>query len=225
MNYTDPSGHICVESDGDSDAGMAGNCHGGSNPKYKPGLQGPKWNPKSGNVNGGGNVDGGGNGTPELPFVGLPPIIAPDFANSMTLEIEETLSIPIYACPEQGCSPYRPYKTVFDPARIDSTKLAWEYVGLVLSVVGIESIRNAIKLGREIVVYSTIEHTGLSLLKSSQEGDIKGTLVTTAGIHPAFSIAASTYSVIDEISNGYYRVPQLLAGPPTGPYCDTYYGC
>ena len=23
---------------------MAGNCHGGSNPKYKPGLQGPAWN-------------------------------------------------------------------------------------------------------------------------------------------------------------------------------------
>ena len=40
MNYVDPSGHICVESDGDSDVGMAGNCHGGSNPNYKPGLQG-----------------------------------------------------------------------------------------------------------------------------------------------------------------------------------------
>ncbi|MBE7435976.1 MAG: RHS repeat-associated core domain-containing protein [Anaerolineales bacterium] len=48
MNYIDPSGHICVESDGDSDVGMAGNCHGGSNPKYKPGLQGPKWNPRLG---------------------------------------------------------------------------------------------------------------------------------------------------------------------------------
>lgn len=40
LNYTDPSGHICVESDGDSDAGLAGNCHGGSNPNYKGGLQG-----------------------------------------------------------------------------------------------------------------------------------------------------------------------------------------
>ncbi|MBE7435997.1 MAG: hypothetical protein HS100_18920 [Anaerolineales bacterium] len=49
MNYTDPSGHICVESDGDSDVGMAGNCNGGSNPKHKPGLQGPKWNPRLGN--------------------------------------------------------------------------------------------------------------------------------------------------------------------------------
>jgi RHS repeat-associated protein len=49
MNYVDPSGHICVESDGDSDVGMAGNCHGGSNPKYEPGLQGPKWSPRRGN--------------------------------------------------------------------------------------------------------------------------------------------------------------------------------
>lgn len=40
MNYTDPSGHICVESDGDSDVGMAGNCGGGSNPNYRRGLQG-----------------------------------------------------------------------------------------------------------------------------------------------------------------------------------------
>ncbi|MBE7435986.1 MAG: hypothetical protein HS100_18865 [Anaerolineales bacterium] len=40
MNYTDPSGHICVESDGDSDVGMAGNCSGKSNPNYKGGLMG-----------------------------------------------------------------------------------------------------------------------------------------------------------------------------------------
>jgi hypothetical protein len=40
MNYTDPSGHICVEDDGGSDAGMAGNCNGGSNPNYKGGLRG-----------------------------------------------------------------------------------------------------------------------------------------------------------------------------------------
>ena len=46
VRYTDPSGHICVESDGDSDVGMAGNCHGGSNPNYKGGLQGPRWNNK-----------------------------------------------------------------------------------------------------------------------------------------------------------------------------------
>ena len=49
MNYTDPSGHICVESDGDSDVGMAGNCHGKSNPNYKSGLQGPKWRDKQKN--------------------------------------------------------------------------------------------------------------------------------------------------------------------------------
>jgi hypothetical protein len=203
---------------------MPGNCGGGSNPNYRGGLQGSPngWKSKDR----GEPTYGEDDGTPEQPpVVNTPPVIAPIFPNPMIQEIEETLSIPIYACPEQGCRPYRPYKKVFDPARIDSTKLAWEYVGLVLSVVGIESIRNAIKLGREIVLYSTIEHTSLSLLKGSQGGDIKGTLVTTAGIHPAFSVAASTYSVIDEISNGYYRVPQLLVGPPTGPYCDTYYGC
>ncbi|MBE7435982.1 MAG: hypothetical protein HS100_18845 [Anaerolineales bacterium] len=62
MNYTDPSGHICVESDGDSDVGMAGNCNGGSNPKHKPGLQGPKWNPRLGNSDDesqGGDIGGG----------------------------------------------------------------------------------------------------------------------------------------------------------------------
>jgi RHS repeat-associated protein len=40
MNFTDPSGHICVEDDGGSDVGMPGNCGGGSNPNYKGGLQG-----------------------------------------------------------------------------------------------------------------------------------------------------------------------------------------
>ncbi|MBE7435990.1 MAG: RHS repeat-associated core domain-containing protein [Anaerolineales bacterium] len=40
VNYVDPSGHICVESDGDSDVGMAGNCGGKSNPNYKRGLMG-----------------------------------------------------------------------------------------------------------------------------------------------------------------------------------------
>jgi hypothetical protein len=43
MNFTDPSGHICVEDDGGSDVGMPGNCGGGSNPKYKRGFQGPSW--------------------------------------------------------------------------------------------------------------------------------------------------------------------------------------
>ena len=50
VRYTDPSGHICVESDGDSDVGMAGNCHGKENKKYNGGLLGPEWNENKGKI-------------------------------------------------------------------------------------------------------------------------------------------------------------------------------
>jgi hypothetical protein len=45
VNYTNPSGHICVHNqDSNDEVAMAGNCGGGENPHYDGGLLGPGWN-------------------------------------------------------------------------------------------------------------------------------------------------------------------------------------
>jgi hypothetical protein len=58
VNYTDPSGHICVNNHGGNDeVAMAGNCGGGENPHYDGGLLGSSSGWENGDDNGG---NGGG---------------------------------------------------------------------------------------------------------------------------------------------------------------------
>ncbi|MCE9646910.1 MAG: DUF11 domain-containing protein [Chloroflexi bacterium] len=112
----------------------------------------------------------------------------------------------------------------FNILRINPEKLAWASLGLLLSILGIESARNALALSRQGIGYLAGYHTIASAYYSVDEAghvDTIGLALTTVGVWQPAAVYTSSASVLGALSDAIYEVPVRLPAPsPGGPYCQ-----
>jgi hypothetical protein len=248
LRYTDPSGHKCV-SEGPGDclnndnetpingaggAGSGGGSGGGGPITFTP-L--PGWQPNIISSNGYPIIPGLPSGQDICSFMlsgsGSEYMCGADYSG--LFDQSNPFSIPSL----MGTIPYIRY----DLSRVDPNSLAWDTVGLGLSITGIKSVQNGLAIASGIkpvnatirlidsaVKGTTFTHTSYSLyyIVSDEKVDTVALATTIVSIYPPAAVGASSISILRDLSAGFYDMRDsrnLLPGLPAGPYCDGVYGC
>lgn len=240
MNYVDPSGHFTCSNDTNSD-------------DYCPGRL-----PSSIGISGDGGKGKGGKGGREMgdDFQGgigsgstpIPSIndILPSPQTMCGFVIESYICNMDYSASVDPQNPYSIPSMIevipnlrYDFSRVNTDDLAFDIVGLGLSIFGLKSVQGSVarmgfrKDGISFAVdITSATHTGISVQRNLQNNKVD-TVSLAANVigsapYPPVAIGVSSFSILYDLSEGIYDVrdyPQPMPGLPTGPWCDRKYGC
>jgi hypothetical protein len=246
VNFNDPTGHMCEDPEATAARG-GGNrrCDGANRPgqvSHGGGLG--KLGGRNGHSNGGDNGDSDSRGISvpnptngEIGLLALEDSFDPanELLNPSSIFDPFNGDAKLPLCPmEEGCTSYPSYfpyelQHRFDITRINRDQLAWDFVGLGISLLGIKSLQSAIQLNPRAVDWLTYTYVGLSALPSGTPPrvDKLGLATTAVSLYPPAAVGASSFSILRDISAASYKVKviNLLPGPSAGPYCNGKYGC
>ncbi len=231
ISRTDPSGHACVEGTSycvDSSTGR----RSGSLSSYND----------SSNLSS--RLDGKVGDKPSKEADG-------DFETS-TVENENIIDV--LNLDSVFINPLNPFAVNFQPCQVDTNggcrivpqkyrlvysfylsqdqqaQLAWDIFGLAASLIGLKEVQSAIKLPQVVGTYTSGGVTLASGFDSARNREFGSAIITlVAGIEPHVSVGFSITLVGKDLSGGWEKTlvsnSELLAGPPTGPYCNGIYDC